>query len=261
MKKRKSFLDKLKDWRRDKEEQYAVAIMSKPEKTTILRSMPLPGVVLIMGSRRYGKTATAHTIALEMHKSRKAPAMVHLPPSAPQATRQRIQKLLPDWIKVTTSKDEWEKGSVVIYDEAAQTAHARRTQSGDAVELDNLIGISGQRNQLLIFICHHSRKLDPNVVREVNRIIWKRPTYAYQLFERDELIDFTMKAFDHFAELRKGRMMNERTKVILKRANLVLDMDDFKFLQFENKLPHYWCDELSNLFENIQKVGRKSPGY
>jgi len=29
---------------------------------------------------------------------------------------------------------------VVIYDEAAQTAHARRTQSGDAVALDNLIG-------------------------------------------------------------------------------------------------------------------------
>ena len=159
------------------------------------------------------------------------------------------------------SKDEWEKNSVVIYDEAAQTAHARRTQSGDAVELDNLIGISGQRNQLLIFICHHSRKLDPNVVREVNRIIWKRPTYAYQLFERDELIDFTMKAFDYFAALRKGRTMNERTKVMLKRANLVLDFDDFKFLQFENKLPHYWCDELSNLFEDIQKVGRKSPGY
>jgi len=261
MKKRKSFLDKLKEWRRDKEEQYAVAIMSKPEKTTILRSMPFPGVVLIMGSRRYGKTATAHEIALELHKSRKAPATVHLPPSAPQVTRQRIQKILPDWMKVTTSKDEWKKGSVVIYDEAAQTAHARRTQSGDAVELDNLIGISGQRNQLLIFICHHSRKLDPNVVREVNRIIWKRPTYAYQLFERDELIDFTMKAFDHFAELRKGRTMSERTKVMLKRANLVLDFDDFKFLSFENRLPYYWTDELSNLFEDIQKVGRKSPGY
>ena len=259
--KRKSFLDKLKDWRRDKEEQYARAIMSKPEKTTILRSMSLPGVVLIMGSRRYGKTATAHEIASELHKSRKVPAMVHLPPSALQATRQRIQKILPDWMKVTTSKDEWAKGSVVIYDEAAQTAHARRTQSGDAVELDNLIGISGQRNQLLIFICHHSRKLDPNVVREVNRIIWKRPTYAYQLFERDELIDFTMKAFDYFAEIRKGRTMSERTKVMMKRANLVLDFDDFKFLSFENRLPYYWTDELSNLFEDIQKVGKRVPGY
>lgn len=261
MKKRRSFLDKLKEWRRDKEEQYATAVMTKPAKTTILRCMPFPGVVLIMGSRRYGKTATAHEIAVELHNSKKILAVVHLPPSAPLVARQQIQKILPDWMKVTTNKDEWEKRSVVIYDEAAQTAHARRTQSSDAVELDNLIGISGQRSQLLIFICHHSRKLDPNVVREVNRIIWKRPTYAYQLFERHELTDFTMKAFDFFAEIRKGRPMTERTKVMMKRANLVLDFDDFTFVNFENRLPYYWTDELSNLFEDIQKVGRRAPGY
>ena len=258
---KKSFLDKLKAWRRDKEEQYAHAIMEKPEKSTILKCIQLPGVVLIMGRRRYGKTATAHEIAAEMHKSKKVPAMVHLPPSTPQEIRQKIQTLLPDYMKVTTRKEDWEKNSVVIYDEAAQTAHARRTQSGAAVELDNLMGISGQRNQLLIFICHHSKKLDPNVVREVNRIIWKQPTYAYQLFERDELSDFTMKAFDFFAALRKGRPYNETVKRIMKRTNLVLDFDDFKFLTFENKLPYYWTEDLSNLFQDINKVGRRAPGY
>jgi len=164
-------------------------------------------------------------------------------------------------MKVTIKKEEWDKNAVVIYDEAAQTAHARRTQSGAAVELDNLIGISGQRNQLLIFVCHHSKKLDPNVVREVNRIIWKQPTYAYQLFERDELSDFTMKAFDYFAELRKGKRWNDTTKRLMKKTNLVLDFDDFKFLTFENTLPRHWTEGLSNLFEDINKVGRKAPGY
>lgn len=258
---KKTFLDKLKEWRRSKEEQYARTVMEKPAKSTILKCIPLPGVVLVMGRRRYGKTATAHQIACEMHKSRKVPAIVHLPPTAPQEIRQKIQKLLPSWIKVTTRKEEWDKNAVVIYDEAAQTAHARRTQSGAAVELDNLIGISGQRNQLLIFICHHSKKLDPNVVREVNRIVWKQPTYAYQLFERDELSDFTMKAFDFFAGLRKGRPYNETVKRLMKRANLVLDFDDFKFEWFDNKLPYYWTEDLSNLFEDITKVGRKAPGY
>ena len=258
---RKTFLEKLKDYRKSKEEEYAKAIMDRPEKSTILKCISIPLVVLIMGSRRYGKTATAHEIAVQLHKSKKVPAMVHLPPSAPVHIRAKIQKILPDWMKVTTRKEEWEKHSVVIYDEAAQTAHARRTQSGAAVELDNLIGISGQREQLLIFICHHSKKLDPNVVREVNRIIWKRPTYAYQMFERDELSDFTMKAFDYFAAIRKKRPLNDRVKRELKRANLVLDFDDFKFLSFENKLPYYWTDDLSNLFEDISKVGRRAPGY
>lgn len=258
---KKTSLDKLRTWRKDKEEQYARTIMERPERSTILKLFRLPDVTLIMGSRRYGKTATAHKIAEDMHKSKGVRTMVHLPPTAPPETRQRIQKLLPGYMKVTTRKEEWEKNSVVIYDEAAQTAHARRTQSGAAVELDNLIGISGQRNQLLIFICHHSKKLDPNIVREVNHIIWKRPTYAYQLFERDELTDFTMKAFDYFSELRKGRKMNDTIRRMLKRNNLVLDFDDFRFLSFENSLPSYWTEDLSNLFQDINKVGRKAPGY
>lgn len=254
---RANAIERLHKWRQDKEKQYARAVMSVPEKSTLLKCIPFPGVVLIMGRRGYGKSATGHEIAGRLHNARHVRAMVHLPPSAPPEVRKRIQRLLPDWMKVTTSKDEWEKRSVVIYDEAAQTAHARRTQSSDAVELDNLIGVSRQRRQLLIFICHHSRKLDPNVVREVNRIIWKSPTYAYQLFERDELTDFTMKAFDYFNGIRKGRPLNERTKLMMKRANLVLDFDDFKFLMFQNKLPCYWTEELSNLFEDISRVGRR----
>ncbi len=258
---KKTFLDKLRTWRKDKEEQYARAIMEKPERSTILKLFRLPGVALILGSRRYGKTASAHKIGEDLHRSKGVRVMVHLPPTAPQETRQRIQKLLPDYMKVTTKKEEWEKNSVVIYDEAPQTAHARRTQSGDAVALDNLIGISGQRNQFLVFICHHTKKLDPNVVREVNFIIWKRPTYAYQLFERDELTDFTMKAFDYFADLRKDRNLNNTIRRMLKRNNLVLDFDDFRFFSFENSLPTYWTEDLSNLFQNINKVGRKAPGY
>lgn len=261
MVKKKTFLDQLRKWRKEKEEEYARVTMERPEKSTILKLFSLPDVTLILGKRREGKTGTAHKVAEDMHKHRGVRAMVHLPPSTSPEVKKRIQKLLPDYMKVTTKKEEWEKDSVVIYDEAAQTAHARRTQSGDAVELDNLIGISGQRNQLLIFICHHSKKLDPNVVREVNHIIWKRPSYAYQLFERDELADFTMKAFDFFTRLRNGRKKSETIRRMLKRHNLVLDLDDFRFYSFENALPQYWTEDLSTLFADINKVGRKVPGY
>ena len=258
---KKTFLDQLRAWRKDKEEEYARTIMEPPEKSTILKLFTLPAIALILGSRRGGKTASAHKIGETIHNHYGVRVMVHLPPSTSKEIRVRIQKSLPEYMKVTTNKDEWEKNSVVIYDEAAQTAHARRTQSGDAVELDNLIGVSGQRNQFLIFICHHTKKLDPNIVREVNFIVWKRPTYAYQLFERDELSDFTMKAFDYFAALRKGRKLTDTIRRMLKRSNLVLDFNDFRFFTFENSLPAYWTDDLSNLFEDINKVGRKAPGY
>jgi len=258
---KKTFLDQLRAWRKDKEEQYAGAIMGAPVKSTILKLFTLPGIALILGSRRFGKTASAHKIGETLHDSRGVRVMVHLPKSTSQEIKRKIQKLLPEYMKVTTKTEEWENNSVVIYDEAAQTAHARRTQSGDAVELDNLIGISGQRNQFLVFICHHTRKLDCNVVREVNFIIWKRPTYAYQLFERNELTDFTMKAFDYFAGLRNGRTMTDTIRNKLKRSNLVLDFNDFRFFSFENPLPTYWTEDLSNLFQDINKVGQKAPGY
>jgi len=258
---KKTFLDQLRTWRKDKEEQYARTVMEPPIKSTILKLFRLPGIALILGSRRFGKTASAHKIGETLHNHYGVRVMVHLPKSTPIEIKRKIQKLLPEYMKVTTKTEEWEKDSVVIYDEAAQSAHARRTQSGDAVELDNLIGISGQRNQFLIFICHHTKKLDPNVVREVNFIIWKRPTYAYQLFERDELSDFTMKAFDYFAALRKGRKLTDAIRKMLKRSNLVLDFNDFRFFSFDNPLPTYWTDDLSNLFEDISKPGRKAPGY
>jgi len=202
-------------------------------------------VVLVMGGRRNGKTGLAHEAARQFHSRRNIPAVVHLP-HAPEVVRKRLQKLLPPWMKIVSRVSEWPKNAIVIYDEAAQSAHARRTQSGDAVQLDNLIGISGQRKQLIIFISHHSRKLDLNVVHEVDRILWKEPTYAHQMFERDELSDFTMRAYDFFHEI-KG----EKAK---KKATLVVDFHNLRFLKCNNGLPAWWSDDLSRLFQDVQRV-------
>ncbi len=199
---------KLKEWRILHEEDYAKAITSPPARTTIAKVLPMPGLTLLMGHRGKGKSADAHAIAYDFHKRLGVPAVIHLP-HAPDKVRAKVKRLLPAWMSIVTSQDKWPKNCVVIFDEASQSAHARRTQSGDAVDLDNLIGVSRQRNQLIIFISHHSRKLDVNVVHEVDQIHWKMPSYAHQLFERDELADFTMKAFDFFRGLRSGVLYRE----------------------------------------------------
>ena len=235
--------ERLKKLREKKSEEYARAILSVPQKANLYSLIPYPGVVMIMGDIRTGKTGLAHEIAYLMHSRRNLPAILHMP-KIDEKLRRSIQRILPSWMKVTTKRAEWKDRAVVIYDEAAQSAHARRSQSGDAVELDDLLAIAGQREQLIIFISHYSRKLDLNICTAVHRIIWKRPTYAHQLWERDEMADFTGKAYDFFKGI-KG-------EIAQKKACLVLDMKDFSFFQCNNKLPPWWTDRLSRIFKEIQ---------
>jgi len=239
---RLSWAEKLKRHRQDKANEYAQAILSAPVKKSLYSTLRYPGVIMIMGDIRSGKTALAHEIANEMHRRRNLPAIIHVP-MMDERRRKQIQKLVPSWMKVVNLRSQWAQRSVVIYDEAAQSAHARRSQSGNAVQLDELLAISGQREQLIIFISHYSRKLDLNVCTSIHRIIWKKPTYAHQLWERDEMADFTMKAFDFFKGLRES---------MKKKACLVLDMDNFGFSQCTNKLPPWWSDDLSRLFKDGQ---------
>jgi hypothetical protein len=241
--KKQNQANKLKKYRQQKAEEYARAILSTSQKANLYSLIPYPGVVMIMGDIRTGKTGLAHEIADEMHRRRNLPAILHMP-RIDDKLRRAIQRIVPRWMTVTTKRSQWKDRAIVIYDEAAQSAHARRSQSGDAVELDDLLAIAGQREQLILFISHYSRKLDLNVCTAVHRIIWKRPTYAHQLWERDEMADFTSKAYDFFKGI-KG-------EIAQKKACLVLDMEDFGFFQCNNKLPPWWTDRLSRIFKEIQ---------
>jgi hypothetical protein len=243
--------ERLRKWRQDHEEEYARTIMSPPEKTTILKAFPFPGTILLMGAKRKGKSALAHAVAEKFHNARNILAVLHLPSGISLKLRQDIQRLLPSWMKVVTSMNDWPKRSIVIYDEAAQTAHARRSQSGDAVELENLIGISGQREQMIIFIAHHSRKVDVNVFRDIDRVGWKQPSYAYWIFERNEFTDFVLKAFDFFKDIRSTSMKLKTT--------VMVDFQEFRIMHFTSGLPTYWSEKLSKLFEDIKTT--KKGGY
>lgn len=240
-----TWAERLKKWRKEHEDSYAKALLSPPTKSTLYRAIPFPGVVLILGRRRMGKSGLAHEITNQLHNKKGVKAVLHLP-FVPLEIRKRVQRLLPSWLRVVTKKSEWPTNSVVIYDEASQSAHARRTQSGDAIKLDNLISVSGQRNQTILFISHHSRKLDLNIIHEVDRIIWKSPTYAHAIFERDELSDFTYRALQFFNTLKSD---NTRLK-----ATLMMDFHNFQFSMFQNSLAPWWSDRLSRIFQDIDDM-------
>ena len=242
---KKSWGDKLKNWRQKHAEGYAKAILAPPEKTSLYRCIPYPGCVLIMGRRRFGKSGLAHEIVNQFHNKRGCPAVLHLP-HVPEKMRKKVQKLLPNWFKVMTDYNKWPEGAFVVYDEASQSAHARRSQSEYAVTLDNMIGISGQRNQTILFISHHSRKLDLNIIHELDLIIYKQPTYAHAIWERDELSDITYKAAEFFKPI--------KSELARKKASLLLDFETFEFQTFNNQLAPWWSDDLSRLFRDIEMM-------
>lgn len=257
--KKKNWVADLKQWRQSNAEKYAQALLVEPAPTKLYQEIPFPGVVLIMGDRREGKTGLAHRIVHEMRQRKrihgKPPrAVLHLPKNVPDELKQRIQRLLPFegqgkrrdfWFQVMTKPQEWSNDSIIVYDEASQSAHARRAQSGDSVKLDNLIGISGQRNQLIIFISHHSRKLDLNVVTEVNRIIYKAPTEAHAIFERDEMSDFTYRALDFFEKINSDKKRKQNSLSLTLKPRI-------RFSQFTNGLAPWWSEDLSCLFHEIE---------
>ena len=237
---KQTWSQKLKGWQKAQDEAHAKAMMFPPEKTTVLKAIPFPGVVIVMGHRGSGKTGVAYEIMRQLHGKRKLDGAILFPGQLPKIKR----KLLPAWVSVVSSVNYLPKRAVCIIDEAAQVAHARRSQSAQAVKLDNLISISRHRQQLIIFIAHHSRKLDINLIHDSDRLLWKEPTEAHAIFERDELQVFTRKALEFF-----GGVKGIKAKL---RATYVMDLHHLKFSWFNNSLPEWWSQDLSNGFETFK---------
>ena len=61
------------------QEHYAQILMNPPEHTTLLQALPFPGVAVIMGRKRRGKSALAHAIAEKLQQTRHCQAVLHLP--------------------------------------------------------------------------------------------------------------------------------------------------------------------------------------
>ena len=237
-----SFVEKRKRWQKGQEEHLAKILMSPPERITFRKAIPFPGVVVIMGAKGEGKSALAYEVMNQLHKTHGAKGCIFVPPHLAGIVK-KLKGLVPAWVTIVTDLKSLPKGAVVLIDEASQSAHARRTQAKQSLDLDALVGISRQKGQLIIFISHHSRKLDPNLIHECDRILWKRPTYAHALFERSEISDFTFKALEFFNGI-KG-------KLTIKKTVLMMDFHNLRFATFRNGIPPWWSEKISTIFEHV----------
>jgi hypothetical protein len=248
-------MKKLADWRTKHKEKLAKALLSEPTQTTIGRLIKPTGVVLIMGDRRSGKSVTAFSIMEYFHDKKGIKGAVCYP-----QMNKKLRRLLPKWVMVVTRVKDLPSNCTCIIDEASQVAHARRTSSTAALDMEALVALSEQKGQLILFISHHSRKFDIADVHGSNLIIWKQPTLADTMWERDELQTYVLRAWEFFQKLYPVKW--NPTKPIPKKvlqACFVMNLRRMEFYTFRNGLPKFWSVGLSTVFKLFEDVELEKP--
>lgn len=218
-----------------------VAITAPETQFSFKDAFPFPGVIVIMGHRGRGKTATAYWVMDQWHKVSKGKlggVILNYP--------QSLKNHLPEWVTITQSITRVSQNAVVVLDEAQFLAHARRSASASNLEMASLVSLSRQRNQLIILIAHHSRKLDVMDVMEASRVVWKEPTEGHLMFERKEMKHFTARALRAFGALADSNGRDPRGYAY------VMDFERLRFGMVRTGLPAWWNEQMSHGMSNLK---------
>jgi len=211
-----------------------------------LRFLKHPLVILILGGRGWGKSALGYKIA-EYLKGKADVFVVGLP--------RRARRLLTEWIGSVPSIEDVPPNAIVIIDESYNLFHARTSSSERSRILSNIINLSRQRGQTLIFVSQEARQLDKNIPSSANVIIFKNPGIMQFEFERKELRKLAEEAKRNFAPI-ADKDKPRWSYVYAPESNFVG--------MVENSLPSFWTSGLSKAYAdpmivNEIKVPRKMP--
>lgn len=197
-------------------------------------AFPFPGVILILGFQGEGKTSLAYWLMDEYHKRRGAVGAVYKGPA-------RMRKWLPDWVSRPTTIEQIPENAVVLITEAHQFAHARRSSSTQNLDLAGLASLARQKNCIIIFDTHHSRKLDLLELGEAKRVVFKRPTPGQVMIERRDVKPFTYRAMQAF----------DAAGGDSRKLAYVVDFEKLRFGMVRVKQARFWREELSTAMKSM----------
>jgi DNA-binding NarL/FixJ family response regulator len=199
-----------------------------------------PSVTVILGGRGKGKSALGYRL-LEHLRWTASPYAVGLPENA--------RKLLPDWVGMATSLEDVPPKAIVLVDEAYMPFHARSSMAAEAKAMSQLINLSRQREQTLIFVSQESRQIDRNIASSANVIIFKDLGLLQLKFDRRELTDITTQAKQALTTVNGDKK---------KWAYVYAPDSDFVGL-IENSLPSFWSEKLGHIFATGEEITSRPP--
>ena len=201
------------------------------ETRTWLRIIKHPSVILILGNRGSGKSALGYRLLQYMQFSADV-YVVGLP--------RKARRLLPEWIGSVPTLEKLPPNVIALIDESYTLFHSRSSASSRAKALSNLINLSRQREQTLIFVTQESRQIDMNIASSANVIILKNPGILQLEFERKQLSKIAAQAKIEFAAIEKGK----------KRWSYVYAPESNVATMVQNALPSFWSSDLSKAYSD-----------
>jgi len=224
-------------------------VKPSPDPQTIeaskwLRLIRHPSIIIILGGRGKGKSALGYRL-LEHLRWVANVYVVGLPESA--------RKVLPDYIGMAATLEDVPPNSIILVDEGYLTYHARRSMAATSVEMSQILNLSRQRNQTIIFVTQEASQIDRNVASSANVVIFKDLGILQLEFDRRQLNKIAANAKEAFATISRDK----------RRYAYVYSPDsDFMGLM-ENSLPSFWTERLSHIFategEIIPRAPKKTP--
>ena len=188
-----------------------------------------PSVVIVLGKRGSGKSALGYRL-LELFRYGPQPYVVGIPNAS--------RKLLPDWIGLASGLEKVPPKAIALVDEAYLAYHARGSMAAQSKAMSQLLNLSRQREQTLVFVSQEARQVDRNIASSANVVIFKDLGMLQLEFDRPEINKLAAQAGMAFAGIRGDR-----------RSWAYVYAPDNDFLGLlENELPSFWKPGLSKLF-------------
>jgi len=210
--------------------------------------IPSTGVVVITGHRGEGKSALGWWLAQEMQrKTKKQLSALGVPKEArgllPKRGFGRGGISYVDKVEEVANL----KPSVVVCDEAAFVANARRAMSETNVMWLQLIAVCRHKGHLLIFINQHNRQLDIQILADADLVIMKRPTILHLRTCRKEFEPELRQAFELFNTMRGST----------KKKAYVVDYHNGNASMLPANMPKWWNEKISKAYGAVTFEGKK----
>jgi hypothetical protein len=194
--------------------------------------------ILITGGRGKGKTALGYYILELAHNQGRKTAIFNFP--------KQKRNILPGYMETLYDINKLPDDTVILIDEAAFNFNSRESMKKNNKLIGKLIGLCRQKAQVLVFISHNSRKLDPGIITDLDIVLLKKPSLLHIMMERIEFRALTQKADENLKN--KGK---EFTYCV---------SEDYRGLLI-NPLPGFWTDDLSCAFKGINITEEEQEPY